>query len=70
FVAGCEADLFLRLGDVESAARWAETAELSSTDTVLYEREGEYFTFARLLLALNKPAEVQQLLASLEQFAQ
>jgi LuxR family maltose regulon positive regulatory protein len=69
FVAACEADLFLRLGNVDTAARWAETAGLSPDDPVGYEREGEYVTFARLLLAQNRTAEAQQLLGSLEQFA-
>jgi LuxR family maltose regulon positive regulatory protein len=70
FVAGCEAELFLRLGNIEAAARWAETAGLSPADTVQYEREGDYFTFARLLLAQDWPTEAQQLLDSLEQYAQ
>jgi LuxR family maltose regulon positive regulatory protein len=69
FVAACEADLFLRLGDVSAAERWAETAGLSPGDAVPFEREGEYLTYARLLLAQDRPAEAQQLLASLEQFA-
>jgi LuxR family maltose regulon positive regulatory protein len=69
FVAACEADFFLRLGNVEAVACWAEAAKLLPTDTVPYEREGEYVTFARLLLAQGSPAEAQQLLTSLEQFA-
>jgi LuxR family maltose regulon positive regulatory protein len=32
-------------------------------------REGEYFTYARLLLAQKRPAEAQTLLASLERYA-
>jgi LuxR family maltose regulon positive regulatory protein len=70
FVAACEADLFLRLGHVSAAERWAETAGLSPDDAVRFEREGEYLTYARLFLAQNRPAEAQQLLAGLEQFAQ
>jgi LuxR family maltose regulon positive regulatory protein len=69
FVAGCEADLHLRLGEVETAARWAEAAGLSPGDAVQYEREGEHLAFARLLLAQDRPAEARQLLESLEQFA-
>jgi LuxR family maltose regulon positive regulatory protein len=69
FVAACEADFFLRLGNVEAAARWAETAGLSPADTPRFEREGEYYTFARLLLAQDRPAEALTLLDSLEQFA-
>jgi LuxR family maltose regulon positive regulatory protein len=69
FVAACEADFCLRLGNVEAAARWAETAGLSPSDTPRFEQEGQYFTFARLLLAQDRPAEAQTLLDSLEQFA-
>ena len=69
FVAGCEADLHLRLGEVHAAARWAEAAGLSPGDVVQDEREWQYVTFARLLLAQDRPAEAQQLLESLEQFA-
>jgi LuxR family maltose regulon positive regulatory protein len=69
FVAACEADFHLRLGNVEAAARWAETAGLSPSDTPRFEQEGQYFTFARLLLAQDRPAEAQTLLDSLEQFA-
>jgi LuxR family maltose regulon positive regulatory protein len=69
FVAGCEADLHLRLGDIDATARWAEAAGLSPGDAVQYEREGEYVTLARLLLAQDRPAEARQLLDSLEQYA-
>jgi LuxR family maltose regulon positive regulatory protein len=69
FVAACEADFFLRLGDVEAATRWAETAGLSAADRPQFAQEGQYFTFARLLLAQDRPAEAQTLLANLEQFA-
>jgi LuxR family maltose regulon positive regulatory protein len=69
FVAACEADFSLRLGNVEAAARWAEAAGLSPADPVQYEREGEYVTFARLLVAKDRPAEAQQLLTSLERYA-
>jgi LuxR family maltose regulon positive regulatory protein len=70
YVAACEADLHLRLGDVDAAARWAETAGLSPADTPQFAREGEYFTLARLLLARDRPAEARVLLANLEQYAQ
>jgi LuxR family maltose regulon positive regulatory protein len=69
FVAACEADFFLRLGDVKAAARWAETAGLSPTDRLQFAQEGAYFTFARLLLAQGRPSEAQALLVNLEQFA-
>jgi len=70
YVAGCEADLALRLGNLEAAARWAETCGLSPADSPEFAREGEYFTLARLLLAQNRPAEAEVMLANLEQFAQ
>jgi LuxR family maltose regulon positive regulatory protein len=69
YVAACEADFSLRLGKVGAAARWAETAGLSPADLPSFEREGAYFTFARLLLAQDRPAEAHTLLANLEQFA-
>ncbi len=70
FVAACEADFFLRLNDTEAAARWAEAAGLSPTDTPQFEREVEYFAFVRLLLAQRRLAEAQTLLDNLEPFAQ
>jgi LuxR family maltose regulon positive regulatory protein len=70
YVAACEADLSLRLGDVQAAGSWVETAGLSPADTPQFAREGEYFTLARLLLAQDRPAEAHALLANLEAFAQ
>jgi LuxR family maltose regulon positive regulatory protein len=70
YVAACDAGFALRLGNVDAAARWAETAGLSPDDRVQFEREGEYSTFARLLLAQGRPAEAQALVANLEQFSQ
>jgi LuxR family maltose regulon positive regulatory protein len=70
YAAACEADLNLRLGNVDAAARWAETAGLSPADTPQFAREGAYFTLARLLLARDRPAEARVLLANLEQYAQ
>jgi LuxR family maltose regulon positive regulatory protein len=68
-VAAYEADFRLALGDVGAVARWAETAGLSPTDSPVFLREAEYFTYARLLLTQNRPAEVQTLLANLESYA-
>jgi LuxR family maltose regulon positive regulatory protein len=70
FVAACEADLALRLGNVAAAARWAQDAGLSAADAVSYEHEGSYVTLARLLLAQDRHAEAQQLLTSLSAFAE
>jgi LuxR family maltose regulon positive regulatory protein len=67
--AAYEADFQLALGNVEAAARWAETAGLSPTDSPVFLRETEYCTYARLLLAQNRPAEARTLLANLEGYA-
>jgi len=69
FVAAYEADFQLALGNVQTAARWAETAGVSPTDSPVFVREAEYFTYARLLLAQNRPAEARTLLANLERYA-
>ena len=69
-VAACEADLALQLGEVETAARWAEKAGLSPTDMPQFGLEGAYCTLARLLLVQDRPAEAHALLANLQQFAQ
>jgi LuxR family maltose regulon positive regulatory protein len=69
-LAALEADFELKLGNMEAAARWAETAGLAPTDSPGFLRETEYFTYARLLIARNRPAEAQTLLAGLERLAQ
>jgi LuxR family maltose regulon positive regulatory protein len=68
-VAAVEAGFALRQGDVAVAGRWAETAGLSPADAPTFLREGEYFTYARLLLAQHRPADAQTLLAHLEDYA-
>jgi LuxR family maltose regulon positive regulatory protein len=68
-VAACEADFNLRLGNADAAARWAETAGLSPDKPPQFGREGEHFTFARLLLAQDRPDEARALLDNSEQFA-
>ncbi len=69
YAAACEADFFLRLGKIEAVARWAEAAGLSPADSPQFAREGEYFTLVRLLLAQDRPAEAQRLLANVEEYA-
>jgi len=59
----------LKLGNVEAAARWAETSGLSPTDPPAFLREAEHFTYARVLLAQNRPAEARTLLDQYERFA-
>jgi LuxR family maltose regulon positive regulatory protein len=68
-VAAYEADFRLALGDVGAAARWADAAGLSPADTPVFVREAEYVTYARLLLAQDRPAEARTLLANLESYA-
>jgi LuxR family maltose regulon positive regulatory protein len=69
-VAGAEADIQLKQGNIAAAERWAETAGLSSSDSPNHTRESEYFTYARLLLAQNRLVETQTLLDNFKRFAQ
>ena len=69
FLGALEADWQLKRGKVDAAAHWAETASVSPTDTPGLVREAEYLTYARVLLALKRPAEAQMLLANLEGYA-
>jgi LuxR family maltose regulon positive regulatory protein len=68
-VAGIEADIQMKQGNIILVERWAETAVLSPNDTPNAFREQEYFTFAHLLLAQNRLDEAQTLLANFEHFA-
>ncbi len=67
--AGWEADFRLKLGDVAAAARWAEAAHLTPADMPTFAREAEYITYARVLLAQDRPAEARVLLANFEGYA-
>ncbi len=67
--AAYEADFRLALGDVAAAARWADGAGLSPTDTPAFVRGVEYFTYARVLLAQHRPDDARTLLAGLERYA-
>ena len=68
-VAAAEAEFALRQGDIAVAGRWGETSGLSPADPPSFLREAEYFTYARVLLAQNRPAEARMLLANLERYA-
>jgi LuxR family maltose regulon positive regulatory protein len=68
--AGVEADILIKGGNIEAAARWAEGAGLSPSDMPNPMREAEYFTYARLLLAKNQLDDVEMLLANFEGFAE
>lgn len=65
-IARIEADLRLRLGDVEAAERWAETAQVSLSEQPIESRELEYLTYARLLLAQGRAKDAQRVLLRLE----
>jgi LuxR family maltose regulon positive regulatory protein len=68
-VGAWEADFELRVGNVDAAVRWAESAGLLPTDSPDFSREAEYLTYARVLLAQKRPAEARTLLANLERYA-
>jgi LuxR family maltose regulon positive regulatory protein len=68
-VGAWEADFELRLGNVDAAVRWAESAGLLPTDSPDFSREAEYVTYARVLLAQKRPDEARTLLANLERYA-
>jgi LuxR family maltose regulon positive regulatory protein len=65
-VDALEAELWLRQGDLAAAERWAREAGLSPDDTPNAMREPSYFTYARLLLAQGRLADVERLLRRLE----
>jgi LuxR family maltose regulon positive regulatory protein len=68
--AGVEADILIKGGNIEAAARWAEGAGLLPSDMPNPIREAEYFTYARLLLAKKQLDDVSMLLANFECFAE
>jgi LuxR family maltose regulon positive regulatory protein len=67
--AGIEADILLKQGNIDAAARWGKTAGLSPSDMPNPLQEGNYFTYARLLLAQERLDEVDMLLSNFEDFA-
>ncbi len=68
-VAALEAEFALRHGDIAAVERWAQSAGMAPTGWPSHARESEYLTYARLLLAQDRPEDAQRLLANLEQFA-
>jgi LuxR family maltose regulon positive regulatory protein len=68
-VAGAEADIQLKLGNIAAVERWAGTAGLSPTDGPSHHREAEYLTYAHLLLAQGRLDDAGTLLGNFEQFA-
>ena len=63
-----EANIRLQQGDVVFGQRWAEGEGLSLQDNPELLHMEQHLAFARLLLAENKLADVQQWLGQLEQF--
>jgi LuxR family maltose regulon positive regulatory protein len=68
--AGVEADILLKQGNIPTAARWVASAGLSPSDTPNPFQEGEYFTYARMLIAQNMLDDAEILLDNFERFAQ
>ncbi len=64
-LAAARARLQVFAGDVEAAARWAESAGLRAEDAPSYAREVEYISLARVLVAGGQTAEAARLLARL-----
>jgi len=50
-IRSTQAQLHLRAGQLEQAARWAQTCGLSEEDTITYPRDGEYLILTQILLA-------------------
>jgi LuxR family maltose regulon positive regulatory protein len=67
--AAIEAALHLRQGDIQTAERWAEKANLPLTEPLDQTRKYEYTNYVRVLLALDRAREAQTLLARLERAA-
>ncbi|MGB0389211.1 MAG: LuxR C-terminal-related transcriptional regulator, partial [Ardenticatenaceae bacterium] len=67
-IRAIEAKVHLQQGNMGAAVRWAEGVTLSFERYPEYMLENEQLIYARVLLAQNKPAQAQTLLAQLEQF--
>lgn len=59
------ARLFLQMGDLETAARWAESSGLGLEGEITYLREAESITLARILVAQRRYDEAEELLTRL-----
>jgi LuxR family maltose regulon positive regulatory protein len=68
-VGAWAADFELMLGNVEAAARWAETSGLSVDEPPVFWREDRHFAYARVLLAQKRPDQARRVLAHLERYA-
>ncbi len=68
--AGVEADILLKQGNIEAAARWAESSGLSPSDMPNPLQEENYLTLARLLLAQDRFEEADTFLNNFQGFAE
>ncbi|MCU1472526.1 LuxR C-terminal-related transcriptional regulator [Amnibacterium sp.] len=62
-IGAMRARIWIAEGDLQAAADWARTRDLSPVDEAEYRREFEHLTLARLLLASGTPGEAVGLLA-------
>jgi LuxR family maltose regulon positive regulatory protein len=69
-VATYQARLWLAQGDVASAARWAQEQGLRADGELCYQREVDYLTLARLLIAQGNASEAAGLLQRLLEAAE
>ncbi len=69
-LAAWHARLSLQQGDLAVAVRWARERQLRVEDALDPPREIEYLTWARVLLAQHRPAEIAPLLARLLRLAE
>ena len=66
--AAYEADLQLKLGNVDAAARWAQAAGFSPSAEPDVLSEPAYLTFARLLVTQRRTDDAETMLAGLERY--
>jgi LuxR family maltose regulon positive regulatory protein len=69
-VATYQARLWLAQGDVASAAQWAQEQGLRADGELCYQREVDYLTVARLLIAQGNASEAAGLLQRLLEAAE
>jgi LuxR family maltose regulon positive regulatory protein len=69
-VATYQARLWLAQGDVASAAQWAQEQGLRADGELCYQREVDYLTLARLLIAQGNASEAAGLLQRLLEAAE
>jgi len=60
-----EALIYLAQGDLKKASKWTRHCGLSADDVLNYDRRIEYLSFARILIAENRPDEALRVLNGL-----